>query len=318
MHLKIKLLKMKNIKNFALLAVIVISISCGNNQKNDTINDIVSYQRIDSLLNSIEYERIDSVWMKSRAKAFKDKKIENEWAETGVIVCDLDSDNKQDYIIITKNHFHPQHDEHYAIIAILGKSSKCYTVETFLVFQQEKFDGATDFELPSLTIVKEGIKNMIYFSESRIVDCVSPKYYNPEKDNFELVNESTSEELETHNTNASNIEPSSNSIDFRDIQMNLVDGSLKKAKIYLGEPDKIEYGFGHNTKGFAVYYNRVKSSDKPKNLVLFIRIRGNQWGDNASIEEIYSVGENEKACFGIHCVTISNGKLKTNAANLNY
>lgn len=317
---------MKNINSWLLVAIIAISISCNNNQKEEIIKDVISYSKIDSLLNTIEYERLDSTWMKSRAKVFKDKNIENDWAETGIIINDLDLDNIKDYIVISKNQFHPQNTEQYAIIAILGKSLKCYIIETYFLYEEEKFDGDTDFELPSLAMVKEGNKNMIYFSKSRLVDCISPKFYNSGKDKFDLAAESSSEELETSNQNTetpnkeiSNIESSSNTINFKDIQMNLVDGSLKKAKIYLGEPDKIEYAFGHLTKGFAIYYNRVTNTGgNPKNLVLFLRMNGRSWGNDASIEEIYQISDNEKACFGIHCLEVANGKIKTNAANLNY
>lgn len=96
-----------------------------------------------------------------------------------------------------------------------------------------------------------------------------------------------------------------------------MDGSLKKAKLYLGDPDKYEYTFGHETKGFAVYYNIVDNQNgEPKHLVLFLRIEGNQWGNSAKIEEIYSVQENEEACFGIHCIKIENQIIYTNAHNL--
>ena len=116
-----------------------------------------------------------------------------------------------------------------------------------------------------------------------------------------------------------NIESSPNTLNFKDIQMNLVDGSLKKAKIYLGEPDKIEYGFGHITKGFVIYYNRVTNpGGNPKNLVLFLRMNGKQWVNNASIEEMYSIEDNQKACFGIHCIKIKNQTIYTNALDLIY
>lgn len=106
---------------------------------------------------------------------------------------------------------------------------------------------------------------------------------------------------------------------FNDIQLTLTDATYKKAKIYLGEPDKYENGFGHFTKGFAIYYNIVSNQNgNPKHLVLFLRMNGNQWGNNAEIEEIYSIEDNQKACFGIHCLQVANGKIKTNAANLDY
>jgi len=110
----------------------------------------------------------------------------------------------------------------------------------------------------------------------------------------------------------------SNQKPFNEIQLTLTDASIKKAKIYLGEPDKYEYSFGHVSKGFAVYYNRVSNNGKPKHLVLFLRMQGNQWGNNAEIEEIYSVEDGQKACFGIHCIMIKNQTIYTNALDLIY
>jgi hypothetical protein len=107
-----------------------------------------------------------------------------------------------------------------------------------------------------------------------------------------------------NNTEKINNNSSSTSLNFKDIQMNLIDGSLKKAIVYLGKPDKTEYAFGHVTKGFAVYYDKVSNNGKPKHLVLFLRMQGNQWGNNAEIEEIYSVEDGQKACFGIHCMMV--------------
>ena len=106
---------------------------------------------------------------------------------------------------------------------------------------------------------------------------------------------------------------------FEDIQLTLLDASIKKANLYLGEPDKEEHGFGHVSKGFAIYYNKVLiQNGKPKHLVLFLRMDGRFWGNNAKIEEIYSVDDNEKACFGIHCIKIINQEIYTNALDLIY
>lgn len=119
------------------------------------------------------------------------------------------------------------------------------------------------------------------------------------------------------NTNNANNNNSNSIKQFDDIQLTLTDASLKKAKIFLGEPDKYEYGFGHVTKGFAIYYNKVSNQNgSPKHLVLFLRMNGYQWGDNAEILEIYSVEDNQKVCFGIHCIKIKNQKISTNALDL--
>ncbi|POS01837.1 hypothetical protein Q361_10727 [Flavobacterium croceum DSM 17960] len=108
---------------------------------------------------------------------------------------------------------------------------------------------------------------------------------------------------------------SSNTKSFHEIQMELIDGSLKKAKVYLGEPDVFEPHMGHITKGFVVYYDKVQNNaNTPKHLILFLR-----WQDgnnNPEIEEIYSVSDNEKACFGIHCLEIRNHEIYTNTLDL--
>ena len=105
---------------------------------------------------------------------------------------------------------------------------------------------------------------------------------------------------------------------FKEVELMLTDASIKKAKLYLGEPDIHKYGFGHETKGFAVYFNKVSNNGKPKNLVLFLRIKGSSWGNDTMIEEIYAVDEKEKACFGIHCIAIKSQKIYTNALDLLY
>jgi hypothetical protein len=99
---------------------------------------------------------------------------------------------------------------------------------------------------------------------------------------------------------------------FADVQLTLMDGSLKKAKLYLGEPDKYVHPFGHISKGYAVYFNKVSNNGKPQHLVLFLRMKGNFWGDDAKIEEIYAIGDNSKACFGIHCLYVENKQIHIN------
>jgi hypothetical protein len=104
--------------------------------------------------------------------------------------------------------------------------------------------------------------------------------------------------------------------DFNDIQITLLDARVKKAKLYLGEPDVTQRPFGHLTKGFLIYYNRVSTnSGIPNHLVLFIRLQKHQWGDDAIVENIFSIKEGEQACFGIHCLKILNKKIYSNALN---
>lgn len=116
---------------------------------------------------------------------------------------------------------------------------------------------------------------------------------------------------EKMNEKAKNKKVSGSLKPFNEVQLTLMDGSLKKAKLYLGEPDKYVHPFGHITKGYAVYFNKVSDNGKPKHLVLFLRMNGNFWGDDAKIEEIYSICD-EKACFGIHCLYVDNKEIHSN------
>ncbi len=152
----------------------------------------------------------------------------------------------------------------------------------------------------------------------------------PEKDierDFEVIYSKSLSELinEVKNPSSSNIRNApqkefvSNKKQFQDILVTLTDATYKKGKVYLGEPDTYQFAFGHNTKGFAVYYNAVANGNgEPKHLVLFLRMQGYQWGDNCMIEKIVAVSDNEQVSFGIHHLKISNGKIITNAANLDY
>lgn len=117
--------------------------------------------------------------------------------------------------------------------------------------------------------------------------------------------------VENKNSENENTKP------FDEIQLTLTDATLKKAKIYLGEPDKYEYYFGHITKGFAIYYNKVANQGgKSKHLILFLRKNPMGTNHEKKIEEIYSIEDNEKACFGIHCIMIKNQIIYTNVPYL--
>jgi hypothetical protein len=99
----------------------------------------------------------------------------------------------------------------------------------------------------------------------------------------------------------------SNSIkQFRDIQLTLMDASLKKAKLFLGEPDKIGLLYmGGSEKNAAIYLNKVNDNGVTKHLVLFLRYN--------TVEEIYAILDNEKAYFGIHYVEVKNNNFYSNS-----
>lgn len=93
---------------------------------------------------------------------------------------------------------------------------------------------------------------------------------------------------------------------FRDIQITLMDASLKKAKLYLGEPDKIGLLYmGGSEKNTAIYLNKVNDNGVTKHLVLFLRYN--------TVEEIYAILDNEKAYFGIHYVEVKNNNFYSNS-----
>jgi hypothetical protein len=196
------------------------------------------------------------------------------------------------------------------------------------------------FEETKVTVIQnsieiKGVLNNGVFSSDECSDCFRIGHgddgegwvleeFNPngEFQNFYQFNEEKStislEELTTYMQNGTFEKQSiasSNLKSFHEIQMELIDGSLKKAKLYLGEPDVFEPHMGHVTKGFVVYYERVQNSgNTPKHLILFLRWQNGN--NNPEIEEIYSVSDNEKVCFGIHCLEIRNHEIYTNALDL--
>ena len=153
--------------------------------------------------------------------------------------------------------------------------------------------------------------NMTYNTE-RIIE-----YYSENETSNTQINNSKIEEKTQPVVQEEKLNENNNLKTLNEIKLTLIDGSLKKAKLYLGEPDKYEYGFGHYSKGFAIYYNKVSNQNgQPKHLVLFLRENGRQWGSDAQIEEIYAINDNEKTCFGIHCLKIKDKEIYTNALDL--
>ena len=110
-------------------------------------------------------------------------------------------------------------------------------------------------------------------------------------------------------------EEESNTKDFKDIQMALLDGTVRKAKIYLDrEPDLAEWQFGHDTKHFLIYFNVVTNKGgAPKHLVIFVRSeRGEYDRDYFLVEVVHAVSDNQEVCFGIHCIEVRNREIYTN------
>jgi hypothetical protein len=112
-----------------------------------------------------------------------------------------------------------------------------------------------------------------------------------------------------------NVEENEKLKDFRDIQLQLIGSTEKMSNVYLGKPDVNETYFGHINKNFSIYYDIVKNPNgPPKHLVLFLR--RNQQYIHDDIEEMYAISDNERACFGIHCLKIQNHEISTNVTNL--
>lgn len=187
-------------------------------------------------------------------------------------------------------------------------------VEEKLFNKEGSLDGITSYEYDKVGNWIKKTNNSTNGKLSVTVRLI--EYYSDDEKTSPEINNPKIEE----NTEPAKIEEKVSENDnlktFDEIQLTLIDATIKKAKIYLGEPDKEEHAFGHLTKGFAVYYDKVSNNGKPKHLVLFLRMEGNQWGSNAKIEEIYSVEDNQKACFGIHCIMIKNQTIYTNALDL--
>lgn len=183
-------------------------------------------------------------------------------------------------------------------------------------------DGGTTWV--TLKSGKTNRLNSVYFLNTTIHEMQNDSNIVVNAENKDISNGSKTENdnketsSSTTNSTLTNNNNSNSTKQFNEIQLTLTDASLKKAELYLGEPDKYEYGFGHLTKGFAIYYNKVSNNGTPKHLILFLRMQGNQWGNNAEIEEIYSVEDGQKACFGIHCIMIKNQTIYTNALDLIY
>ena len=157
-----------------------------------------------------------------------------------------------------------------------------------------------------------------YTDTETIIRTRKIEYYSDNENVDSTTTTSKIDEIAQPEKEEKKIDNNQNLKKFNEIQLTLLDATIKKAKIYLGEPDVEEHGFGHVSKGFAVYYNKVANGNgKPKHLVLFLRMNdNNQWGTNAKVEEIYSIDDNQKACFGIHCIKIENQNITTNALDL--
>ncbi len=127
--------------------------------------------------------------------------------------------------------------------------------------------------------------------------------------NYQIVRES-GETKETENISNSIVHEDNDDIKtLKEIKLILLDATQEKAELLLGKPDDYNKDFfGHITIGYSIYYNKVKDENgQSKNLVLFLRKNAIRYSvKTTKVEEIYAVGNGEKACFGIHCITVNN------------
>lgn len=216
---------------------------------------------------------------------------------------------------------------HCSIIYYYNNNGKlfCYDYYSIGYAEGEVEDKATIYFDENIDITNESYqrKTTSSISKDKINFEGKPMFYETVE---EIMNAFSLEECKSKiyktsssNSNSTLVSQTNNEglMSLRDIQLSLYDSSLKKSKILLGEPDVYEINFGHITKGLAIYYNVVSNPNgKPKHLVLFLRMVGSQWGSNAEIEEIYAIDDNQKACFGIHCIKIINQTIYTNELGL--
>lgn len=302
-------------KNYFLTAILIISLcACNNSNKTETnqlsqtqTEDFDGTQELFEIDKSINDKTIDSVGIgvTDNAYWFKDGKVVKLYLQGGYGGKFETFENyyfKQDGQVFAyyKEEVNYQGFNYRVLIYFDGSN----ITDGHYWFDNKSMDkremgislGKVGYTLDYITNDEETNKSKGLLTISDLA----------QKNGFEISTEKMNEKSSNKKTTGS-LKP------FNEVQLTLIDGSLKKAKIYLGEPDKYVHPFGHLTKGYAVYFNKVLNSGKPNHLVLFLRMNGNFWGDDAKIEEIYSVGDVEKACFGIHCLYVDNKQIHSNA-----
>jgi hypothetical protein len=280
-----------------LLLVLVLFVSCNKSNKSNNLDtgSVNIETKIDTTIYPYDLRNLGiepSVEELSDKLKQYGKSNHPNWPRWYLIENDFDNDGKKDRVYLLKGlQSNNDGDKYY----LLYFKKKRVGYESFVQIESYSKPGVIELENKKIKVNFDDNIERYAFENN-----VWKKIINSQS-----------------NTEKINNNSSGTSLNFKDIQLNLIDASLKKAKIYLGEPDKYEYGFGHVTKGFAIYYNKVSNPNgNPLHLVLFLRMNGNQWGNDSGIEEIYAVDENEKACFGIHCLKINNEEIYTNALDL--
>jgi len=100
---------------------------------------------------------------------------------------------------------------------------------------------------------------------------------------------------------------------FKDVELTLLDGGINKSEAMLGSPDS--QGMLYDTKKAWVYFNKVNDNGTMKHLVLFFRWNFRQ---RKYVEEIYAVGDGERASYGIHYVMVNGNKVSSNSPTYKY
>ena len=297
----------KIVKLIILMTFVSLQQSCNQAKKNDAnFNPRVEY---DIINKEISEKQLDSISSENYTYWLKNNEIVKLYAFEG------DGEN------------YATHEEYYL------KNKKVYAVQKkhidfpnaldykALLFFNDKEILEGDFWIDNVKKDKTELLKLLEMHGLTFQnEIVTDRTSNKAKGLLTLEELTKRYGLHSQKSNTSNNSgqtPVSNNRTFQEIQLELIDASLKKAKLYLGEPDIFESTFGHVTKGFVVYYNKVDNNgDTPKHLVLFLR-----WKDgsnNPEIEELFSVSDYEQACFGIHCIEVREGEIYTNALDLIY
>ena len=290
--------KMKHI--FSILLLIVMLYSCkNNNSKSENSSKVVEESKDFNGLTQLKGQTFYAYHQKNPYDGESVSFLEDGRVRLGNSVCqvEMNSNINSDEITLKYNAMDCK-------FSFTDNNVKGDLVGNVLMKGQQIF-----LHIKSLKDNSSGIDNGYYELFHELKD---------EKEIERIIssNEKLINEIDKNQNSETNSNSNNSTKLFSDVQLTLTDASLKKAKLYLGEPDNYEFGFGHNSKGFAIYYNVVENNgETPKHLVLFLR-QGYLWDDNCAIEEIYCLNDNEKACFGIHCLMVRDKIIYTNALNL--
>lgn len=305
------------IKLFAFISILFLLQSCKTNSKED--NEAKSLEKKKSEFNEEkEFLNINTSIKKNLCDSISNNNYKY-WLKDGKIiklnVFEGDGENyvtSEDYYIKDNSNVFAYHKKEINYPNSIDYRALIYFNDSKVIKE--------DYWISDVKTIKDSVENQLKRYGLTIQnEIILDKETNESKGLLTLLDLSNRYNFDyqvgiKNNDSENKISENENTKSLNEVLLTLTDATFKKGKIYLGEPDKYQYAFGHIEKGFAIYYNIVANQNgKPKHLVLFLRMVGNQWGNNAVIEEIYAINDNEKANFGIHWLNIVNGQIETNA-----